>query len=132
MPTKKPRVTFAISTERLNEVNAYSKFKGCKNLSQAILLLIDKGLSDVEMTPPRLPASPLQETLLSNFSQLSIKGKRRLVETADTMVASGKYAITDPPPIAQIAAKGGDGVQTIPLTPQQAEAAKKAMEELPD
>ncbi len=77
-------------------------------------------------------SSPIRDTLLANFDQLNPEGQERLVDTSDDMVTSGKYAIINLPSIVQIAAKGGDGVQSISLTSQQAKAAKKAIEELPD
>lgn len=48
MPTDKPRVTFAISEEKLAELESYRYENKIKNQSQAILSLIDKGLSTLE------------------------------------------------------------------------------------
>ena len=44
MPTKKRRITFAIDDELLSKINQYSLENNCKNQSQAILSLINKGL----------------------------------------------------------------------------------------
>lgn len=48
MPTKKPRVTFAISQEQLSAVENFQFDNKIKNQTQAILALIEKGLSDFE------------------------------------------------------------------------------------
>lgn len=48
MPTDKPRVTFAISEEKLAALESYRYDNKIKNQSQAILSLIDKGLSSLE------------------------------------------------------------------------------------
>lgn len=44
MPTDKPRVTFAVSEETLSQIDNYRYENKCKNQSQAILSLINKGL----------------------------------------------------------------------------------------
>lgn len=49
MPTDKPRVTFAISEDKLAELESYRYENKIKNQSQAILSLIDKGLSSLEL-----------------------------------------------------------------------------------
>ena len=48
MPTDKPRVTFAIDEEKLAKLESYRYDNKIKNQTQAILSLIDKGLSLVE------------------------------------------------------------------------------------
>lgn len=45
-------------------------------------------------SPAPQPDNPLQDSLLLSFSQLNREGQERLVETADDMVASGKYIKT--------------------------------------
>ena len=63
MPTEKPRVTFTISQERLSEVEAYRFDNKFKNQTQAILSLIEKGLSDFnkENPPSTTEAAPGEE-----------------------------------------------------------------------
>lgn len=48
MPTEKPRITFMISEERLAELETYRFDNKIKNQSQAIISLIEKGLSSLE------------------------------------------------------------------------------------
>lgn len=48
MPTEKPRVTFTVSPETLNKIEEYRFSNKSKNQTQAILSLIEKGLSDYE------------------------------------------------------------------------------------
>lgn len=94
MPTKKPRVTFAISEDRLSEVEAYQSANKIKNQSQAILALIEKGLSDfipdeIKKTPSYLDKE--EEALIGLYRALNEEGRERLLETADDMVQSKKY-----------------------------------------
>lgn len=56
MPTEKPRVTFTISRERLSELEAYQHDNKIKNQTQAILSLIEKGLSDFEPAVKKTPS----------------------------------------------------------------------------
>lgn len=48
MPTNKPRVTFALSEGQLERLEDYRIDQRIKNQSQAILSLIEKGLSDIK------------------------------------------------------------------------------------
>ena len=48
MPTKKPRVTFALSKEELEQIEMFQKKNSIKNQSQAILTLIHLGLDDFQ------------------------------------------------------------------------------------
>lgn len=94
MPTKKPRVTFAISEEQLSEVESYRTSNKLKNQSQAILSLIEKGLSDflpekIEKLNP--PLDKKEGKLVEMYQRLNEEGQERLLETADDMVRSGKY-----------------------------------------
>lgn len=94
MPTKKPRVTFAISEKQLSEVESYKISKKLKNQSQAILALIEKGLSDFlpEETRKSEPFLDVRESkLVDMYQRLNEEGQERLLETADDMVRSGKY-----------------------------------------
>lgn len=71
MPTEKPRVTFMISEEKLAELESYRFDNKIKNQSQAILSLIDKGLSALEAektvdnknSPSPTEAEPGEDTL---------------------------------------------------------------------
>ena len=46
MPTKMPRVTFAISQEELDRVEMFQKANNIKNQSQAVIQLIRMGFND--------------------------------------------------------------------------------------
>lgn len=93
MPTKKPRVTFAISEEQLATVETYQQENRIKNQSQAILSLIDKGLSDfLPQDKEKAPPPDAVETKLINmYRKLNEEGQEKLVDYADDLVSSGKY-----------------------------------------
>ena len=73
MPTDKPRITFAVDESLLEQVESYKADNNCKNLSQAILSLLSKGLDIEEETP-----SLSNEALLfaCDFDDLTEEGKR--------------------------------------------------------
>ena len=52
MPTDKPRVTFTVSQDTLDKIDDYRFRNKSKNQTQAILSLIEKGLSDYEKENP--------------------------------------------------------------------------------
>lgn len=84
MPTEKPRVTFTISQERLSEVEAYRFDNKIKNQTQAILSLIDKGLSgfsEHEEKAPSLSDEALK--LAEDYDSLDGHGKRIVRLVAD-------------------------------------------------
>lgn len=93
MPTKKPRVTFAINEDRLSEITAYQTRNKIKNQSQAILALIEKGLSD--LLPNEIKKAPPpdmgEEKLVSMYRELNSEGQERILTYADDLVSSGKY-----------------------------------------
>lgn len=98
MPTEKPRVTFTISQERLSEVEAYRFDNKFKSQTQAILSLIDKGLSGIKKDnpPDATEATPGEEHLIELYRELNTEGQHLVVDYADTMVASGKYIKSNP------------------------------------
>lgn len=77
MPTEKPRVTFTISEEKLTELEEY-KFKNkIKNQTQAILALLEKGLSDFESKEGKAsPYSEEAQELAKDYDGLDDHGKR--------------------------------------------------------
>lgn len=76
MPTEKPRVTFTISQERLSEVEAYRFDNKIKNQTQAILSLIDKGLSGLESETRKAPSLPDEaQKVAARYSKLDRFGK---------------------------------------------------------
>lgn len=77
MPTDKPRVTFTISEEKLAELEEYKVEKKIKNQTQAILSLIEKGLSDFESkTGKASPYSEEAQELAKDYDGLDDHGKR--------------------------------------------------------
>lgn len=56
MPTEKPRVTFTISREGLSALESYQHENKIKNQTQAILSLIEKGLSGAEPAVKKAPS----------------------------------------------------------------------------
>lgn len=98
MPTQKPRVTFTISQERLLEVEAYRFDNKFKNQTQAILSLIEKGLSEIskeqEQSSGIDKTEPREEQLIDLYRQLNEEGQDKLIDYADDLVASGKYIKT--------------------------------------
>ena len=55
MPTEKPRVTFTVSKETLDEIDRYRFASRSKNQSQAILSLIERGLENCEKELKKSP-----------------------------------------------------------------------------
>lgn len=77
MPTEKPRVTFTISKERLSELEAYQHDNKIKNQTQAILSLIERGLSDFEPAARRAPSLPEEALQLArDYAGLDPHGRR--------------------------------------------------------
>lgn len=97
MPTDKPRVTFTISEDKLAELEEYRYSNKIKNQTQAILSLIDKGLSALELerddkkSPSVAEAAPGEAQMLSLYRELNIEGQEKLLDYADDLVSSGKY-----------------------------------------
>lgn len=83
MPTEKPRVTFMISQDQLNMVDSYRFENKFKSQSQAIISLIEKGLSDYE---PKIKTAPLYSSeameVARVYDTLDDSGKQRLREAA--------------------------------------------------
>lgn len=100
MPTKKPRVTFAISEKQLFEVESYKISNKLKNQSQAILALIEKGLSDflpedIEKSKPFFDEKVSK--LVEMYQSLNEEGQEKLLDLADDLVSSRKYIKSSPP-----------------------------------
>ena len=84
MPTEKPRVTFTISQDKLDRVDSYRFDNKFKNQTQAILALIEKGLSDFE---PKKQNAPLYSDeamkLAKDYDGLDGHGQRVVRWLAD-------------------------------------------------
>lgn len=73
MPTEKPRVTFTISKEKLEELERFQHDNRIKNQTQAVLALIEKGLSgyDIETKePPSADGATPGESEIAMFDRL--------------------------------------------------------------
>lgn len=82
MPTEKPRVTFTISQDKLDVVDSYRFSHKFKNQTQAILALIEKGLSDFE--PQKAPSiSDVAMKLAMDYDELDGHGQRVVRLVAD-------------------------------------------------
>lgn len=67
MPTNKPRVTFALSQGQLERLEDYRIDQRIKNQSQAILSLIEKGLSDIEKSGTAFEEPPEEKRKLDEL-----------------------------------------------------------------
>lgn len=77
MPTEKPRVTFTLPKETLDRINDFRFATKAKNQSQAILSLIEKGLSDTEADIKRSPSDISEEAckIAHSYEKLDDRGK---------------------------------------------------------
>lgn len=77
MPTDKPRVTFTISKEQLSKLESFKYENRIKNQTQAILTLIDKGLSDYEPKPKEVQSlSGEALSIAKDYQNLDKWGKK--------------------------------------------------------
>ena len=72
MPTEKPRITFAVDETLLKQVEEFKDENKCKNLSQAVLSLLSKGLDIEEEETP----SPEALQFAREFDRLDETHKR--------------------------------------------------------
>lgn len=101
MPTEKPRVTFTISKEQLSELESYRFEHRYKNQTQAILSLIDKGLSDLETGSKKAPsysdgALKLADDYDNRLDSWGRQAIRDLMETEVARVADEARFREDP------------------------------------
>lgn len=76
MPTDKPRITFAVDEPLLQQVESFKSENNCKNLSQAILSLLSKGLDIEEAKPAEKTPSEDALEIARNFDELTDEGQR--------------------------------------------------------
>lgn len=86
VPTEKPRVTFTISKEKLSELETYQHKNKIKNQTQAVLSLIEKGLSAFEPQIKKASsyseaASKLADAYDNKLDRWGRQAVRELVET---------------------------------------------------
>lgn len=105
MPTDKPRVTITMSSDQFEKVDNYRFSHKMKNQTQAILTLIEYGLSSIEKAPSDIDGDvPSRlKTLIDSYNQLNDEGQLKLVDLADDLVSSGKYIKTDPARLGKMA-----------------------------
>lgn len=81
MPTEKPRVTFTICQEKLEQVDSYRFENKFKNQTQAILSLIDRGLSNPPAERnPRVSDEALKLAL--DYDRLDKWGQKQVRDVA--------------------------------------------------
>ena len=109
MPTNKPRVTFTVSTDMLDAIDAYRYGHRMKNQSQAILSLIDKGLDALAdaKAPIKKSSTDLSEEAqklatdydvhLDTWGQKAVRGLTD-TEMARTAAGRAEQAPTPEPP----------------------------------
>lgn len=76
MPTDKPRITFAVDESLLQQVESFKDDNNCKNLSQAILTLLNKGLDIEEANTDAYTPSEEALAIAADFDHLTEDGKR--------------------------------------------------------
>ena len=77
MPTDKPRVTFTVNKETLDKIEEFRFSNKSKNQTQAILSLIEKGLSDFEPKTKKAPSiSDEAQKVAKDYNSLDHHGKR--------------------------------------------------------
>lgn len=86
MPTDKQRLSVTFPEGMFERISKYQADKGFSSSSKAITDLIAKGIDALSATPDD------KARLLELFEELNIDGRERLLEIADAMVKSGKYA----------------------------------------
>ena len=77
MPTEKPRVTFTLDKETLEKIDEFRFSTKSKNQSQAILSLIEKGLSEAENEIKKAPSELSEEAhkIAKSYEKLTDHGK---------------------------------------------------------
>ena len=89
MPTNKPRVTFALSEGQLERLEDYRIDQRIKNQSQAILSLIEKGLSDIEKSGTTFEEPPEEkrkfDELVKKYRLLDPYGKEAVDGVLDVV-----------------------------------------------
>ena len=86
MPTENPRITFAVDKHTLDKITEYRFEHRLKNQTQAVLTLIEKGLSSFNSTENK---SMLEDAvfsddelfLLENYRKLSREGQQYIRQT---------------------------------------------------
>ena len=75
MPTDKPRVTFTVSQDTLQKIDEFRFTTKAKNQTQAILALIEKGLSGHETIKKASSISDEAKDIARRYDKLDSRGK---------------------------------------------------------
>lgn len=123
MPTDKPRVTFTVNKETLDRIEAFRFSNKSKNQTQAILSLIEKGLSDFEPKTKKAPSvSDEAKRVAKDYDGLDHHGKRVV-----RLVLDEELRRMDEQQPLEIAARTGvslkrsDDLDSIPLIGEDSE-----------
>ena len=86
MPTEKPRVTFTLDKETLEKIDEFRFSSKSKNQSQAILSLIEKGLSKTEFEIKKSPSELSEEArkVAKDYDGLDQPGKHTVRVVIDS------------------------------------------------
>ena len=97
MPTQKPRITFALSENEYSQLEEYRFSHKFKNQSQAILHLINLGLSEhltsndsLDLSSAPTLSKEAQE-LLPKFENLDTADKYRIIGQVEGLLMGDKY-----------------------------------------
>lgn len=99
MPTKMPRVTFSLPTVLHSKIVDFQHENRCKNQTQAILSLIEKGFESIKSSEEHsvskenryLLAGVELSRLSEAMAQLNGEGREKVVEYAEDLAAGGRY-----------------------------------------
>ena len=82
MPTEKPRVTVTMSQEQLDKIDSFRFDNKMKNQTQAILALIESGLSELAGIAPSIKTAPSLSDeamkIAKSYEDLDDHGKRMI------------------------------------------------------
>jgi len=92
MPTNKPRVTFTLSQEKLDEIDSYRFENKIKNQTQAILSLISKGMADYLAERKEAPSLSDEALKLAQDYETAMDawGQKQVRSVADIEIARVK------------------------------------------
>lgn len=80
MPTEKPRVTFALSEEQLQKIDTFRFENRMKNQTQAILTLIERGLSEMKEADLQSPHYSDRAAVVAEAFDKADERSKKIVE----------------------------------------------------
>lgn len=143
MPTDKPRVTFTLSQEKLDEIDSYRFENKIKNQTQAILSLISKGMDDYLSESKKAPSISDEAMKLARDydTEMDEWGQKQVRSVADIEIARVKADRAEKIAAAKRKAgmELGEEIEpittyTVPLysTPMSAGTGQEAGQEYPE